>query len=70
MPALHLHRRSHVRAEPVLAKLRELYKEWEDDKDGEEYQALFHAFCFISYKVGDFQKYLDEVAKKNNKADE
>ncbi|MCC7392614.1 hypothetical protein IT571_09695 [Candidatus Sumerlaeota bacterium] len=48
-----------MRAEPVLAKLRELYKEWEDDKDGEEYQALFHAFCFISYKVGDFQKYLD-----------
>ncbi|MCC6547246.1 hypothetical protein IT570_08765 [Candidatus Sumerlaeota bacterium] len=59
-----------MRAEPVLAKLRELYKEWEDDKESDEYQALFHAFCFVSYKVGDFQKYLDEVAKKNSKADE
>lgn len=55
-----------MKAEPVLAKLRELYKEWEDDKESEEYQALFHAFCFISYKMGDFQKYLNEVAKKND----
>ena len=51
------------KAEPILAKLRELYKEWEDDKEGEEYQALFHAFCFVSYKMGDFQKYLNEVTK-------
>ena len=25
--------------------------------------AIHHAFCFISYKMGEFQKYLDEVVK-------
>lgn len=55
-----------MKAEQLLATLREQYKEWEDDKEGVEYQALFHAFCFISYKVGDFQKYLDEVSKKGS----
>jgi hypothetical protein len=59
-----------MKAETLLAQLRESYKEWEDDKDGPEYTALFHAFCFISYKIGDFQKYLDEVAKKGAKDDE
>jgi len=59
-----------MKAEQLLAQLREQYKEWEDDKDSIEYKALFHAFCFVSYKMGDFQKYLDEVAKKGKKDDE
>ncbi|CAN5416385.1 hypothetical protein BH09SUM1_BH09SUM1_34430 [soil metagenome] len=53
-----------MKAEPLLAKLRELYKEWEDDKESAEYQTLFHTFCYVSYKMGDFQRYLDEVTKK------
>jgi len=56
-----------MKAEPLLAKLRELYKEWEDDKDSPEYQALFHTFCFVSYKMGDFQKYCEEMSKKEKK---
>ena len=56
-----------LKAEPLLAELRQQYKEWEDDKDSIEYQALYHAFCFVSYKVGDFQKYLDEVTDKEEK---
>jgi hypothetical protein len=59
-----------MKAERLLAQLREQYKEWEDDKDSIEYQALFHAFCFVSYKMGDFQKYLDEMTKKGQKDDE
>ena len=59
-----------MKAEQLLAQLREQYKEWEDDKESIEYKALFHAFCFVSYKMGDFQKYLDEVAKKGKKDDE
>lgn len=55
-----------MKAEPFLVKLRELYKEEEDDKESMEYQTLYHAFCFISYKMGDFQKYLDEVSKKKS----
>lgn len=57
-----------MKAEQLLATLREQYKEWEDDKESDEYQCLYHAFCFISYKMGDFQKYLDEVVNKDGEA--
>ncbi|MFO0839051.1 MAG: hypothetical protein U1D55_11060 [Phycisphaerae bacterium] len=52
-----------MRAEPILAKLNELRHEAEGDKDDIEYLALHHAFCFISYKMAEFQKYLNEVAE-------
>ncbi len=52
-----------MRAEPLLAKLNELRHEAEGDKTDPEYLALHHAFCFISYKMGEFQRYLDDVAK-------
>ncbi|MGD2107811.1 MAG: hypothetical protein PVI86_00335 [Phycisphaerae bacterium] len=51
-----------MRAEQILAKLNELRHEAEDDKTDLEYLAIHHAFCFISFKTGEFQKYLDEVA--------
>lgn len=50
-----------MRVEPLLAKLNELRKDASGDPDDVEYLALHHAFCFISYKIADFQKYLDEV---------
>lgn len=56
-----------MKAEPILAKLNELRHEAEDDKTDLEYLALHHAFCFISYKMGEFQKYLDEVAGSGGK---
>ncbi len=46
--------------EQILAKLNELRHEAEDDKADIEYQALHHAFCFISYKMGEFKHYLAE----------
>ena len=52
-----------MKAEPLLAKLNELRHEAEDDKTDIEYLALHHAFCFISYKMAEFQTYLNEVAK-------
>lgn len=52
-----------LRAEQILAKLNELRHEAEDDKEDLEYLALHHAFCFVSYKMADFQRYLDEVAE-------
>lgn len=55
-----------MKAEPILAKLNELRHEAEDDKTDMEYLALHHAFCFISYKMGEFQKYLNEVAKADS----
>lgn len=54
-----------MKAEPLLAKLNELRKDLEADPEDLEWLALHHAFCFISYKIGDFQKYLDEVAQKS-----
>lgn len=50
-----------MKAEQILAKLNELRKEAQGDDTDMEWIALHHAFCFISYKMSDFQKYLDEV---------
>jgi hypothetical protein len=50
-----------MKAEPLLAKLNELRHEAEDDRESLEYLALHHAFCFLSYRMADFQKYLNEV---------
>lgn len=50
-----------MKAEPLLAKLNELRHEAESDKDDLEYLALHHAFCFISYKIAEFQQYLNTV---------
>ena len=47
-----------LKAEPLLAKLNELRHDAESDKEDVEYLALHHAFCFISYKMGEFQAYL------------
>jgi hypothetical protein len=51
---------ANMKVEPILAKLNELRKEAAGDPEDLEYLALHHAFCFISYHTGDFQKYLDE----------
>lgn len=56
-----------MRAEPILAKLNELRHDAEGDKEDIEYLALHHAFCFISYKMGEFQKYLEEAARNENR---
>jgi hypothetical protein len=53
-----------MRAEPLLAKLNELRHEAEDDKESLEYLALHHAFCFLSYHMAEFQKYLSEVSDR------
>ena len=53
-----------VKAETVLAELNRLRQDLSKDPTDLEWFALHHAFCFISYKMGDFQKYLDEEAKR------
>lgn len=50
-----------MKAEQILARLNELRHEAEDDKTDLEYLSLHHAFCFISYKISEFQAYLDDV---------
>ncbi len=51
-----------MKAETLLAELNRLRKDLDEDRSDVEWLTLHHAFCFISYKMGDFQKYLDEQA--------
>lgn len=51
-------------ADQLLAKLYALRKDYADDPEDETYQALHHAFLYISYRMGDFRKYLEEEQKK------
>lgn len=53
-----------MRAETILAELNRLRKDLNEDPGDLEWVALHHAFCFISYKMGDFQRYIDEQAAK------
>lgn len=53
-----------IKAEKVLAELNRLRTDLEKDPQDMEWFALHHAFCFISYKMGEFQKYLNETVKE------
>lgn len=52
-----------MKAERVLAELNRLRNDLDKDPQDLEWFTLHHAFCFISYRMGDFQRYLDEVVK-------
>lgn len=49
--------------EQVIAKLNQLRKEFDDDKEDETYLALTHALLFISYQMAAFKQYLAESNK-------
>ena len=53
-----------MKAETILAEMNRLRKDLDEDKSDLEWLALQHAFIFLSYKIGDFQKYLDEAAER------
>lgn len=52
-----------MKAETMLAELNRLRKDLDEDPADIEWLALHHAFCFISYKMADFQKYLTEQSR-------
>lgn len=54
-----------LNADQLLAQLYSLRKDYADDPDDPTYQALHHAFMFISYRMSDFKNYLDEESKKS-----
>ncbi len=54
---------SPIKVEKVLAELNRLRTDLDKDPTDPEWFALHHAFCFVSYKIGDFQAYLDETVK-------
>lgn len=49
--------------EEILVKLGELRKEYQDDEEDPMYQALHHAYLFISYKISDFRAYVEEAKR-------
>lgn len=53
-----------MKAETILAELNRLRKDLGEDPSDLEWLTLHHAFCFISYKMAEFQAYLDEEAAK------
>ena len=50
--------------EQVIARLNQMRKDFDDDKESEEYQALTHALLFVSYNMAAFKQYLQEASKK------
>ena len=54
---------SPIKVEKVLAELNRLRTDLDKDPTDPEWFALHHTFCFVSYKVGEFQAYLDETVK-------
>lgn len=57
-------------ADQLLAKLYALRKDYADDPEDETYQALHHAFLFISYNHAAFKKYVEEQAAKGTEESE
>lgn len=53
-----------MKAETILAELNRMRKDLGEDQTDIEWLAVHHAFIFLSYKMGDFQKYLEEETKK------
>jgi hypothetical protein len=53
-----------MKAENILAELNRLRKDLDEDPTDIEWLALHHAFCFISYKMSDFQRYVEEQKAK------
>lgn len=50
----------------MLAELNRLRKDLDEDPTDLEWATLHHAFCFVSYKTGEFQEYLDGEAAKGS----
>lgn len=55
-----------MKAETMLAELNQLRKDLDEDRSDIEWLTLHHVFCFVSYQMGAFQKYLDEAATKGD----
>jgi len=51
-------------ADQLLARLYALRKDYADDPEDETYQALHHAFLFISYNMSAFKEYVKKEMEK------
>ena len=51
-------------ADQLLARLYALRKDYADDPADDTYQALHHAFLFVSYNMAAFKEYVKAEATK------
>ena len=49
-------------AEQLLDQINKLRKDYADEPDEPTYQALHHAFLFMSYQIGLLKEYLKVAA--------
>lgn len=49
-----------MKAESLLAELDRLRKDVPKDPTDMEWLTLHHVFCFVSYKMTEFRKYVEE----------
>ncbi len=59
-----------MKAEKLLAELNRLRADLDKDPSDLEWFTLHHVFCFVSYKTGEFQRYLDEAIKPGDEVPE
>ena len=55
-----------MKAEKLLAELNRLRGDLDKDPSDLEWITMHHVFCFVSYKIGEFQSYIDEAAEKGD----
>jgi len=53
-----------MKAERLLAELDRLRKDVPKDPSDLEWLTLHHVFAFVSYKMTDFKKYVEEQSAK------
>lgn len=49
-----------MKIEKLLAELNRMRQDLDPDPEDLEWFTLHHTFCFVSYKMSEFQEYLDE----------
>ena len=52
-----------MKAERLLAELNRIRQDVPKDPKDLEWFTVHHVFCFVSYNMAAFQKYLDEAVK-------
>ncbi len=54
-----------MKVESILAKLNELRKDCKGENEIE--QAVFHAFCFVSYEINSFSDFVENDIEPKNR---
>lgn len=55
-----------MRAETLLAELDRLRKDLDADPADLEWLTLHHVFCFVSYQMPNFKRYVEQESEKGS----